>query len=116
VIGRLSEELILVREGRELPALKRNCQLRGRHGAAGEVDVVLGEPVESGFGKAEVLRQKRPGGMTDPVGDALGAVFGEIAVVKDQNEVRRSRFESLSHESSNDILCVGNRNNVLRAS
>ena len=64
---------------------------------AGEVHLVLREPVERRFGQAEVLGQERLGGVADPVGDAEGAELREIAVVEDQDEVRRLVAQALEH-------------------
>ena len=41
------------------------------------------------FGQAEVFRQKRLGRVADPIADAERAELGEVAVVKNQNEMRR---------------------------
>ena len=65
--------------------------------AAGEVDLVLREPVEGRLGQAEVLRQERLGRVADPVGDAERAELREVAVVEDQDEVRRLVSQAFEH-------------------
>ena len=95
--GGLCEQLVLVRQGRQLPPLERDRRLLRRHRPAGEVDLVLGEAVEGRLGEAEVLRQERLGGVADPVGDAERAELGEVAVVEDQDEVGRLVAQAFEH-------------------
>jgi hypothetical protein len=49
----------------------------------------VGKPSNVDSGDAEVFGQERLGGVADPVGDAEGAEVREMAVVEDEDEVRR---------------------------
>ena len=82
---------------RQLPALQRHRRLRRRQCAAREIHFLLRECRERCFGQAEILRQQRRRRMSDPVGDAEGAEFGEVAVVEDQDEVTGLVAEALQH-------------------
>ncbi len=87
--GALGEEPPLVGLRRQfLPLERRRRFLRG-HRAAGEVHLFRRKPVECRLGDAEVFGQERLGGVADPVGDAEGAELREVAVIEDQDEVRR---------------------------
>ena len=83
--------------GGSFHALERRRSALRRHRAAGEVDLVLGEAVEGRFGQAEVLRQERLRDVADPVGDAERAELREVAVVEDQDEVRRLVAQAFEH-------------------
>src|SRR5262249_6684950 len=62
-----------------------------------EVHLLPGQPVQGRLVDPEVLRQQRPGGASDPVGDAEGAELREVTVVEDQYEVTRLVSEAFEH-------------------
>src|SRR5207237_7532288 len=52
---------------------------------------------ERRFRQAEILRQQRRRCVSDPVGDAEGAEFGEVTVVENQDEVTGLVAKALQH-------------------
>jgi len=57
----------------------------------------FGNVANARFRQAEILRQQRRRRMSDPVGNAEGAEFGEVAVVEDQDEVTGLVAQTLQH-------------------
>ena len=71
-------------------------RLLGRHLPVDEVHLTAGKTIESRLGQAEVLRQQWVRGLGDLVGDGERAELGEVAVVKDQDEVAGLVSEALN--------------------
>jgi hypothetical protein len=78
-----------VRERWLLPPLQGRSGDEGRNLALGEVDLFLRKTVEGRRRNAEVLGEQFFGRVADPVRDAEGAEFGEVAIVEDENKVAR---------------------------
>ncbi len=88
-VGRLGEHAKLVRIGRRMEAVQIGRLLCGWNRTLGEINFTRWEPIERGLRQAEVLGQERLRRVAEPVADAERAKFGEVAVVEDQDEVRR---------------------------
>src|SRR5262245_53497023 len=84
----LRQQPVFVRIRRQLErTLQRGRRFGGRNGAFREIHLLLWNSLERRLGKAQVLRQQRPGSVSQPVGDAERSELREIAVVEDEDEM-----------------------------
>ena len=86
-----------MRQRRRPPAAERSRRRRGWLRALREVHFLLRKSVEGRFGLVEVLCQECFRCVAHPVGDAERAELGEVAIVENQNEMRRLVAEAFEH-------------------
>ena len=93
----LREKLVPVGMGRRLDAAERRGSRLGGQRALGEVDLLGGKVAEGLRRKPEVLGEEGRGHVSEPIGEAERAEFGEVAVVEDEDEVAGFVAEALEH-------------------
>ena len=90
-------QLILVGQRWQLPPLQRGRPASPAGSAPGEIDLLLREAVEGGLGEPKFFASSGFGSVADPVGDAERAKLRKVAVVEDQDEVRRLVPQAFEH-------------------
>src|SRR5690606_37810997 len=82
---------------RRIPAPERLDRFLWRNFALAKIDLFGRKAFEGRYWQAEVRCQQLLGGVANPVADAEGAELGEVAVVKNQDEVTRFISQALEH-------------------
>ena len=80
-----------------IDAAERGRRLPGRDRTFSEIDLLLWKSLEGRHRYAEALGEQRRGNMAEPVRQAKSSKFGEVAVVKHEDELARLVAKALQH-------------------